>query len=86
MLDLTEYRQAPTEPPGNPSQCKGYATAYADLERQLLREFAEVSPEIGAGADRYRKFGDLLARDIAKNKGAYPEKLEAWQAPSFLET
>ena len=77
MLDLTEYRQDSPQAPGNSSQCKGYATAYADLERQLLREFAEVSPEIGAGADRYRKFGDLLARDIAKNKGAYPEKLEA---------
>jgi hypothetical protein len=72
MLDLTEYRQAPTQAPGNPSQCKGYATAYADLERQLLREF-EGRAE---GADRYRKFGDLLARDIAKNKGAYPDKLE----------
>ena len=73
MLDLTEYRQRTTEPPGNPSQCKGYATAYADLERQLLREF-EGRTE---GADRYGKFGDLLARDILKNKGAYPEKLEA---------
>ena len=72
MLDLTEYRQRTTEPPGNSSQCKGYATAYADLERQLLREF-EGRTE---GADRYKKFGDLLARDIAKNKGAYPEKLE----------
>ena len=73
MLDLTEYRQDSPQAPGNPSQCKGYATAYADLERQLLREF-EGRTE---GADRYGKFGDLLARDILKNKGAYPEKLEA---------
>lgn len=77
MLDISSFEKTRASHSGNPNQCKGYATAYADLERQLLREFAEVSPEIGVGANRYRKFGDLLARDIAKNKGAYPEKLEA---------
>jgi hypothetical protein len=76
MLDLTPYRQIYSSHPGNPNQCKGYATAYADLERQLLREFEGISPEIGVGANRYNTFGNLIARDIAKNKGAYPEKLE----------